>query len=93
MLLTSVDRRDATSAYRRTLLDERFGPPASLAREQHRQPNPRPARGVAAPRCGTCLVEHDQALAEGRYPQPVRRVVLGTDKCAPHLAAADGGRG
>jgi hypothetical protein len=85
MPLTSVIQSDASSSYRRTLLDERFGPPASLAREQHRQPNPRPARGIAAPRCGTCLVEHDQALAAGRYPQPVRRVQLGYDQCDRHL--------
>ena len=69
---------------RRALLIERFGSQTELNREKVRHPKPRPVRGIAAPRCRVCLAEHDQALTAGRYPQPVRRVLAGSDRCDRH---------
>jgi hypothetical protein len=74
----------ATSSVDAALLAERFGPIPELAAERSRPAVPRPSRGLAAARCLVCHINHDNAVVDGRYPQPVRRAVPGTDRCEIH---------
>jgi hypothetical protein len=85
LVVTIVEQDQAAGAdARRALLAERYGSLGALTREQHRRPQPRQPRGIAAPRCRVCLVEHDQALATRQPPPAVARAVPGSDRCREH---------
>jgi hypothetical protein len=89
MATSSVEQRGQnTDEVGRALLVERFGEVRPLAAERFTGRR----RGLGALLCTQCHIEHDQAVAAGRWPQPVHRAVPGSDCCPRHRNGGSDGR-